>query len=58
VTAVWLKQPPPTTKKTLSTDPPPEPEDGFQGRYADRSRSTLKVTIKPGTNKLEPFNFD
>lgn len=58
VTAVWLKQPARPPKKTLSTDPPPDPEDGFQGRYADRSHSTLKVTIKSGLNKLEPFNLD
>jgi hypothetical protein len=57
VTAVWLKQPA-TPKKVVGTEPPPEPEDAFQGRYEKRENSKLKVTIKPGSNKFEPFNFD
>jgi hypothetical protein len=58
VTVTWLKQPPASTKKILSTEPPPEPDDALQGRYADNKASKIKVTIKAGHNKLEPFNLE
>jgi hypothetical protein len=32
-------------------------KDGFAGQYVDATRSTFKVEIKPGPNKLEPFNL-
>src|SRR5262249_32253264 len=32
--------------------------DRPNGRYADRSPSKIEVTIKPGSNTLEPFRLD
>ena len=36
----------------------PEPVDGFQGTFADISKSKHKVTIKSESTKLEPFQLD
>jgi len=60
VTVVWLKEPaaPAGKPKVISTDPPPDPEDGFKGRYADQANSKLSATIKPGLNQLEPFKLE
>jgi hypothetical protein len=60
VTIIWLKEPEGTAAKpkVIGTEPPPVPDDAFQGRYADRSRSQITATIKPGVNQLEPFKLE
>ena len=32
-----------------------EPDDKFFGRFADRKRSAIKVTVKAGKNDLDPI---
>jgi hypothetical protein len=34
------------------------PTDRLGGRYADRTKSKIEVTIKSGRNSLEPFNLE
>jgi hypothetical protein len=41
-------------KKVISTGPP-ETRDRLQGAYAEHTKSTLNVEVKPGPNQLEPF---
>jgi hypothetical protein len=55
VTIVWPEEVK-TNKLTMSPEEQ-APADRLQGRYADRSRSTLHATVKPGKNKLQAFEI-
>src|SRR5207244_3219066 len=57
VTLIWPKETPGKAKKPLGTDwsGVPDTPDFLAGAYADVSKSSFKVEIKPGPNKLEPF---
>ena len=35
-----------------------ESQDRLQGAYADSTKSTIKVEIKKGKNKLDPFRIE
>jgi hypothetical protein len=55
VTVTWPEERQGTGKITM--EPPPPPPDRLKGRYADRAKSSFNVTIKSGTNQLEPFEL-
>jgi hypothetical protein len=59
VTVVWMKQPEGAPTKPKGFDMGlPEPVDQLQGRYANMKNSKITVTVKSGTNQLEPINLD
>jgi hypothetical protein len=49
----------PTTvvEKKVSLKKAERPVDHLKGKYADPKTSGLKATIKPGVNRLEPFDL-
>jgi len=58
VTVMWTGPPKKQAEKTNTTtvggiDAP----DAFDGKYLSRDKSTLKAEVKPGDNKLEPFDL-
>lgn len=57
VTIYWPKASEQPAKK-FSTEPPPDPVDGLDGRYADMNKSTILVEVKSGKNNLEPFKLE
>ena len=59
VTVVWMKQPDGAAAKPKGFDMSvPDPVDQLQGRFANSKTSKLTVTVKSGTNQLEPINLD
>ncbi len=55
VTFVWPREvAAPKGKKTFSTELP-DTRDAFDGAFADANKSTFKVAVKKGANKLDPF---
>ncbi|MCS6865128.1 MAG: hypothetical protein RMJ56_12170 [Gemmataceae bacterium] len=44
-------------KAGVITTGPPETRDRLNGAYADKEKSTIRVTIKAGENQLEPFHL-
>lgn len=56
VTVVWPDETK-AAKTTLTMEPPPDPPDRLQGRYADRAKSGLQAVVKSGRNQLEPFDL-
>jgi hypothetical protein len=54
VTVTWPEEAKDTGK--ISMEPPPPPADRLKGRYANRG-SGPTVTVKSGTNQLEPFDL-
>jgi hypothetical protein len=56
VTIVWPEQAKPG-KPSFSMEPPPEPPDRLNGRYADRAKSGLSAVVKPGKNRLPTFEI-
>ncbi len=45
------------SKPGVITTGPPDTKDKLGGLYADKDKSTIKVTIKAGENQLEPFHL-
>jgi hypothetical protein len=56
VTVVWPDEPK-GDKPALGTEPPPEPPDRLNGRYADRAKPAVTAVVKPGKNQLQPFEL-
>jgi hypothetical protein len=55
VVTIVYPDPAKAPKTTLTMEPPPDPSDLLQGRYADRTKSQLQAVVKSGRNQLEPF---
>jgi hypothetical protein len=59
VTVAWLQEPAEATaSKVISTEPPPDPVDKLQGRYAIPAASKLNIRISKGVNELEPIKLE
>jgi hypothetical protein len=59
VTLIWSKEVPSKQKKgELNFNMAPETYDVFDGAYADISKSKIQISVKAGSNKLEPFRLE
>jgi hypothetical protein len=58
VTVIWPEEPSRKKTKVISTAPPERDQpDRLKGRYASPKDSGLEVTVRGGTNHLEPFQL-
>lgn len=55
VTFTWPKSDKPAGK--ISMNPEVETSDKLEGKYANATSSSFKVTIKKGKNQLDPFQL-
>lgn len=58
VTVVWLQPVPAVSGSKVINTAPPELVDQLQGRYADREKSKLRITVKSGVSQLEPIQLN
>jgi len=59
VTLIWTKEVPTKQKKgEMNFNMTVETYDGFDGAYAEMTRSKIEVSVKAGENKLEPFRLE
>jgi hypothetical protein len=57
VTIVWPGEPPPLPKGMSTDMTPPEVQDRLKGRYSNVKTSTLKASVKPGSNSIPTFEL-